>query len=86
MGTGFVLYPWIEDLWKKLLELKPIPIGLEVLKVSPNEFRWNADILSSGFPGVDQDIYQESDIDKDSTEDGFVEVLVRMIPSIQLQI
>jgi hypothetical protein len=76
LGTGFVLYPWIENLWLKLLDLKPLPIGMEILKVSPNEFRWNVKILSSGVPEFDKDIWLETDVDKTSTDEGFLEVLV----------
>lgn len=79
LGIGHVLYPWIENLWGELLKLKPIPPGLEVLKISPNQFRWEANVLSTDVPKTDRDIYLDSALDKNSSDEGFLEVIVRQL-------
>lgn len=76
LGIGHVLYPWIENLWGELLKLKPIPPGLDILKVSPNQFRWEANVLSTDAPKSDRDIYLNSSLNKNSSDVGLLEVVV----------
>uniref|UniRef100_A0A8D7ZUU2 NADPH-dependent diflavin oxidoreductase 1 n=1 Tax=Culex pipiens TaxID=7175 RepID=A0A8D7ZUU2_CULPI len=40
LGYGAVFMPWINDFWKRLEELSPIPDGLKKLDESPREYRW----------------------------------------------
>lgn len=75
LGIGAVLFPWLSDFWKKILELKPLPIGLNPLKQTPRSTRWKA-LRVCTFAPVDehQDIY--ADFEETSSE-GYAEVVVR---------
>ncbi|CAO1436082.1 unnamed protein product [Diamesa hyperborea] len=70
LGIGAVLFPWIENLWKSLIELKPLPSGLSPLAETPRPLRWNVTKMSN-VKICDRDVY--SDINSTSLE-GFVEV------------
>ncbi|XP_055587326.1 NADPH-dependent diflavin oxidoreductase 1 [Uranotaenia lowii] len=43
LGYGAVFMPWIDDFWNKLLELSPLPAGLNKLDESPREYRWKVE-------------------------------------------
>lgn len=75
LGIGAVLFPWLENFWKKLLELKPLPVGLNPLKETPRATRWLARQVQT-FVAVDenQDIYADFE---ETPSDGYIEVVVR---------
>lgn len=70
LGIGAVLFPWIDNLWKTLTELKPLPLGLSPLAETPRPMRWNVNKLSN-VKICDRDVYSE--INSNSSE-SFVEV------------
>lgn len=74
LGLGAVLFPWMETFWKNLIELKPLPVGLNPLTESPRATRWIARRCQT-LAAVDenQDIF--SDLEESPTE-GYVEVVV----------
>lgn len=74
LGAGAVLFPWLKDFWTKLLELKPLPVGLNPLAATPRATRWIARPVCT-FVAVDenQDIY--ADLEETPSE-GYVEVVV----------
>lgn len=37
--------PWITDLWLRLLEICPIPSGIEKLSIIPRQYKWNVTII-----------------------------------------
>lgn len=75
LGIGAVLFPWLDNFWKILLELKPLPIGLNPLDKTPRKMRWMARRCQT-LVAVDenQDIF--SDFDETPSE-GYAEVVVR---------
>lgn len=70
LGIGAVLHPFLESLWKKLLEMKPT--GLEILSEGPR-LRWNVKKIKPLIK-IDemQDIYEDFE---ESTKEGFAEVI-----------
>lgn len=46
LGPSAVYMPWINDLWQKLAELRPLEGGLSVLTESPRNFRWAVDLCA----------------------------------------
>lgn len=76
IGAGAILFPWLENLWKKVLELMPLPVGLNPLEKTPRTTRWVARRCQT-LVAVDetQDIYLP-DFEETPT-DGYVEVVVR---------
>lgn len=74
LGLGAVLFPWLQGFWKSLLEIKPLPLGLNPLDKSPQASRWSVAQVQT-FAPVDenQDIY--ADFEETPTE-GYVEVRV----------
>ena len=74
LGLGAVLFPWLESFWKKLIEVKPLPLGLNPLEKSPRATRWTVSRCQT-LIAVDEkrDIY--GDFDETATE-GFAEVVV----------
>lgn len=74
LGIAAVLFPFLEVLWKKLIDLKPMPKGTSVLDETSRFFRWN---VASCPTSIAVDENQESifgDFEETST-DGFVEVV-----------
>lgn len=73
LGIGAILFPFLENLWIKLLDLRPIPIGRIILAETPRFLRWNA-VKCQKYESDDenQDIF--SDFEETST-DGFAEVV-----------
>lgn len=71
LGIGAVLFPWIENLWKTLIDLKPLPSGLSPLAETPRPLRWNVTKMSN-VKICDRDVYSE--INSTNLE-GFVEVI-----------
>ncbi|KAJ6637955.1 NADPH-dependent diflavin oxidoreductase 1 [Pseudolycoriella hygida] len=41
LGASGVYFPWIADCWKKLLDICPLPAGLNVLTSIPQQYKWN---------------------------------------------
>lgn len=74
LGIGAVLFPWMDSFWQKLLELKPLPIELSPLDVTPRILRWDVKNVQT-FMAIDDniDIYSK---DEETSADGYVEVLV----------
>lgn len=74
LGVGAVLFPWLNDYWKNLLELKPLPVGLNPQITTPRMSRWAAKRCQT-LMTVDenQDIY--GNFEETPTE-GYAEVLV----------
>ena len=70
LGIGAVLFPWIENLWKNLIDLKPLPSGLSLLTETPRPLRWNVTKLSN-VKICDRDVYCETN---STSIEGFVEV------------
>jgi sulfite reductase alpha subunit-like flavoprotein len=77
LGLGAVLFPWLDGFWKKTIEIKPLPIGLNPLDQTPRATRWIPRRCRT-LVAVDenQDIY--GDFDETPTE-GFVEVIVSFL-------
>lgn len=75
LGVGAVLFPWLNNFWTKVLELKPLPIGLNPFQETPRLTRWIAQRVQT-FVAVDenQDIYSDFE---ETQYDGYVEVVVR---------
>lgn len=73
LGLGAVLFPWLNEFWKKLLEVKPLPIGLNPMENTPRLTRWVAKKCQT-FAPVDehQDIYEDL---LETPSEGFVEVV-----------
>lgn len=77
LGAGAVLFPWLEEFWNRLLELIPLPFGLNPFEKTPRKSRWIARSVCTLLPvGENQDIYD--DFDETPTE-GYVEVVVRTV-------
>lgn len=77
LGIGAVLFPWLSDYWNKLLEVKPLPLGLNPLLETPRKTRWSAREVQT-LIAVDehQDIYEDFE---ETPSDGYAEVVVRFI-------
>lgn len=45
LGASGVYFPWISDMWKKLLDICPLPDGLKVLTTIPQQHKWNVSII-----------------------------------------
>lgn len=77
LGIGAVLFPWLSEYWKNLLELKPLPVGLNPHETTPRATRWIAKRCQTLLP-VDesQDIY--GNFEEIPTE-GYAEVVVDKI-------
>ena len=75
LGIGAVLFPWLSDFWKKLLELKPLQVGLNPLLQTPRATRWVARRVQT-FVAVDehQDIFGNFE---ETSFEGYAEVMVR---------
>lgn len=64
LGASGVYFPWISDLWKKLLEINPLPDGLKVLTTIPQQFKWNVSVIDDNKENVSElkpsnvDIYE----------------------------
>lgn len=41
MGTSGVSIKWISDLWEKLSEFSPLPVGKFKLTAKPRQLKWN---------------------------------------------
>lgn len=74
LGLGAVLFPWMDNFWKGILDLKPLPVGLNPLNKTPRITRWQAKRCQT-FAAVDntQDIF--ADFEESPTE-GYAEVVV----------
>lgn len=74
LGIGAVLFPWLEAFWKNLLELKPLPLGINPYETTPRPTKWTVSRVQT-FVAVDenQDIYAEFE---ETSSDGYVEVVV----------
>ncbi|CRK94651.1 CLUMA_CG008151, isoform A [Clunio marinus] len=73
LGVGAVLFPWLKSFWEKVLEIKPLPIGVNPLSVTPRFCRWNVKKCQTFQSGDEKfDIYSDFD---ESSEDGYVEVV-----------
>lgn len=74
LGLGAVLFPWMEYFWKNLIELKPLPVGLNPLINTPRTTRWIARKCQT-LTAVDenQDIFADLE---ESPTDGYAEVVV----------
>lgn len=61
LGVSAVSLPWIADLWAKLAELCPLPIGVDVLTESPRQLRWSVNVVERNTEletgSFDRDIY-----------------------------
>lgn len=77
LGLGAVLFTWMENFWKNIIELKPLPVGLNPLNKTPRTMRWIARKCQT-LIAVDenQDIFADLD---ESPTDGYVEVVVNEI-------
>lgn len=77
LGIGAVLFPWLNDYWKKILELKPLPIGLNPKRETPRTTRWIARRVPAPL-AVDEhrDIYGDFE---ETLLDGYAEVVVSAI-------
>lgn len=47
LGASGVYVGWLNELWNKLEFHLPLPNGMQSLKESPRQFRWNVDISSA---------------------------------------
>lgn len=62
LGYGAVFMPWITNFWNKLIELSPIPNGLQILQESPREYRWLVAPFS-GPASEENDMYADVKVD-----------------------
>lgn len=74
LGAGAVLFPWLEEFWKNLLERKPLPIGQNPLDSTPRKTRWIVRNVCTLLP-VDENQDIHADFDETNSE-GYVEVVV----------
>lgn len=77
LGIGAVLFPWLESFWKNLLELKPLPIGLNPYETTPRPIKWTVNRAQT-FVAVDEDQDMFADFEETSS-DGNVEVVVSLV-------
>lgn len=70
LGIAAELFPFLDNLWMKLLELKPMPVGEKVLTETTRFTRWNV-VKTEQASDVD-DLYADFE---SSPTDGFVEVV-----------
>lgn len=54
LGPSAVYMPWINELWEKMLELRPLDDGLNVLTASPRNFRWTIEVCDEKSEAVDE--------------------------------
>jgi sulfite reductase alpha subunit-like flavoprotein len=71
LGIGAVLFPFMNNLWEKLMNIRPT--DKEILKESPRFLRWEVKRIQS-ITKIDenQDIYSEFE---ESEKEGYVEVI-----------
>lgn len=75
LGVGAVLFPWTNEYWKKVLELKPLPLGLNPHDKTPRITRWIAKKCKTLLPvDENQDIYGNFE---ETPMEGYAEVIVR---------
>lgn len=81
LGLGAVLFPWLDNFWKQLLELKPMPIGLNPLEKTPRSSRWVVRRCQT-FVALDenQDIFADFE---ETPTDGYVEVVVSRLKLLE---
>lgn len=74
LGLGAVLFPWLSNFWQEILQLKPLPVGLNPLYKTSRTTRWTVKLCRT-LVAVDegQDIYEDFE---ETSSEGFVEVLV----------
>lgn len=54
LGPSAVYISWINDLWEKMLELRPLEAGLSILTESPRNFRWSIEVCGHSDNLVDE--------------------------------
>lgn len=76
LGLGAILSPWLKSFWMKLLEFKPLPVGLNSLNQTPRVTRWVVRKVQT-FVAVDknQDIYADFE---ETPSEGYAEVVVSL--------
>lgn len=64
LGASGVYFPWISDMWKKLLDIYPLPDGLKILESIPQQYKWNVSIIDDNKENISEikpdnaDIYE----------------------------
>lgn len=67
LGASGVYFPWISGMWKKLLDIYPLPEGLHILKSIPQQYKCNVSIVDDNKENIsnlkpdDADIYEGYD-------------------------
>lgn len=68
LGASVVYFPWISDLWTTLLNLCPLPNGLNILKEIPQQCKWNVSIVDDNKENISNLKSDSEDIYKDCVD------------------